>query len=119
MDMRKLDTSIFHGVLIGQSTIFDQLYLLLPTRIYFQNHISSLTWGHNDRRIFLATGMYLHVGWVTRKPPSLSHLSRTAIRKCLHELYLVNSLPLPVRLKAQVSCLFSRTIYVSIEFQFQ
>ncbi|XP_065581676.1 tubby-related protein 4-like isoform X2 [Artemia franciscana] len=82
-----------------------------------QNHISSLTWGHNDRRIFLATGMYLHVGWVTRKPPSLSHLSRTAIRKCLHELYLVNSLPLPVRLKAQVSCLFSRTIYNIMGFE--
>ena len=27
--------------------------------------VTSITWGHNDKRVFVATGNQVHVGWIT------------------------------------------------------
>lgn len=51
---------------------------------YTQAPITSFTWGHNDRRLFVATGCTVHVAWVSpRRIASLQHLARLKLRRCL------------------------------------
>nr|CAH0102012.1 unnamed protein product [Daphnia galeata] len=51
---------------------------------YTQAPITSFTWGHNDRRLFVATGCAVHVAWVSpRRIASLQHLARLKLRRCL------------------------------------
>ncbi|KMQ98319.1 tubby-related protein 4-like protein [Lasius niger] len=41
--------------------------LVYTTEIpYTQCPVSALTWGHNDRRLFVATGARIHAAWVSR-----------------------------------------------------
>lgn len=77
-----------------------------------QHPVSALTWGHNDKRVFVATGPVIHVGWVARKVASLQLLSRLAIYQNLHTEEDTQRLLLPKRLKTLVLSLFSSTIVV-------
>lgn len=79
---------------------------------FFQFAVSALTWGHNDKRLFLATGNTIHIGWVCRKVASLQLLSRLAVSRCLAEESQVKLLPIPRRLKSLVHYLFAHTIRV-------
>ena len=75
--------------------------------------MTSITWGHNDKRIFVATGNQVHVGWITS--PSIAYLqllNRHAIRKSLRLKWDVESLPLPCRLQNLIGLLFTQTIRV-------
>ncbi len=29
--------------------------------------VTALTWGHNDKRLFVSTGNRIHVGWVSQQ----------------------------------------------------
>ncbi|XP_063981864.1 tubby-related protein 4 isoform X2 [Diachasmimorpha longicaudata] len=77
---------------------------------YTQCQVSALTWGHNDRRLFIATGTRVHTAWVSRRVGSLQLLSRLAVRAALTHDSSVEQLPLPPRLRALVGALFANTI---------
>lgn len=77
---------------------------------YTLNPITALTWGHNDRRLFVATGNCVHVAWVTKKMPRLQLLSRLAIKQYVKNEQNVKLLQLPVSLRILVRSLFIRTI---------
>ncbi|XP_014237165.1 tubby-related protein 4 [Trichogramma pretiosum] len=77
---------------------------------YTQSPVTAMTWGHNDRRLFVATGAHVHAAWVSRGVGSLQLLSRLALKAALTKESSVQQLPLPLRLKTLVSGLFSSTI---------
>ncbi|OAD54715.1 Tubby-related protein 4 [Eufriesea mexicana] len=76
--------------------------------------VSALTWGHNDRRLFVATGARVHAAWVSRRVGSLQLLSRLTVRAFLTKESSVQQLPLPPRLRASVAALFASTIRCSV-----
>ncbi|KAL0114159.1 hypothetical protein PUN28_011461 [Cardiocondyla obscurior] len=89
--------------------------LVYTTEIpYTQCPVSALTWGHNDRRLFVATGARVHAAWVSRRVGSLQLLSRLAVRAALTRESNVQHLPLPPRLRASVAALFANTIRCSV-----
>ena len=77
-----------------------------------QHPVTSMTWGHNDKRIFVATGNHIHVGWVSPNVASLQLLSRLKIHKTLEYQEQVTYLPLPCRLQNLITMLFTQTIRV-------
>ena len=80
---------------------------------FFQHLVTSIKSGHNDKRIFVATGNQVHVGWITS--PSIAYLqllNRFAIWKSLRLKRDVESLPLPCSLQNLISLLFTQTIRV-------
>ncbi|XP_063706728.1 tubby-related protein 4 isoform X2 [Culicoides brevitarsis] len=72
--------------------------------------VSALTWGHNDKRIFIATGTMVHIAWVSRRVASLQLLCRLQIQSSLSCEQYLSILPLPVRLRSLISNLFAQTI---------
>ncbi|XP_054718355.1 tubby-related protein 4-like [Uloborus diversus] len=75
-----------------------------------QSPVTAMTWGHNDKRLFIATGCIIHVGWVTQKIASLQLLARLATYGALQNDALIQKLPLPQRLRALISHLTMQTI---------
>ena len=72
----------------------------------FQHPVTSIKSGHNDKRIFVAMGNQVHVGWITS--PSIAYLqllNRLAIWKSLRLKRDVESLPLPCSLQNLISLL--------------
>uniref|UniRef100_A0A1B0CQE9 SOCS box domain-containing protein n=1 Tax=Lutzomyia longipalpis TaxID=7200 RepID=A0A1B0CQE9_LUTLO len=72
--------------------------------------VSALTWGHNDKRIFIATGNHVHIAWVSRKIASLQLLCRLQIQSSLPSEAFLARLPLPSRIKSLIGNLFAQTI---------
>lgn len=85
--------------------------VLIP---FYKSPVTALTWGHNDKRIFVATGPQVHIGWVSRKIASLQLLCRLKIHKTLRNAGQVEFLPLPCRLKNLLSSLFTQSIKCNI-----
>ncbi|XP_033096390.1 tubby-related protein 4-like, partial [Anneissia japonica] len=75
-----------------------------------QNPLSALTWGHDDKRIFVACGALLHVAWVEKQIAPLQILCREAVVSIMKEEKAVNSLTLPGRLKHFVSERYFSTV---------
>ena len=73
-----------------------------------------MTWGHNDKRLFVATGNEIHIGWVSSSIASLQLLSRLKIHNSLKNSDQVQLLPLPCRLQNLIGMLFTQTIRVRI-----
>lgn len=89
--------------------------LLYSTRIpSTSSAVSALTWGHNDKRLFIATGTQVHIAWVSRRIASLQLLCRLEVQSCIGSDLLVPKLPLPSRLKLLIGTLFAQTIRVSV-----
>ena len=79
----------------------------------FQFPVTAITWGHNDKRLFVATGNEIHIGWVSPTIGSLQLLSRLKIHNSLKNADQVQLLPLPCRLQNLIGMLFTQTIRVS------
>ncbi|XP_067126103.1 tubby-related protein 4-like isoform X1 [Centruroides vittatus] len=77
---------------------------------YYQEPVTAITWGHLDKRIFIATGCYVNVAWISYKLASLQLLSAMAVQKCLMNEHSVELLPVVQCLQSLVSSLFGRTI---------
>ena len=100
--------------------------IYVPSIIYFYNKcillqfpVSAITWGHNDKRLFVATGNEIHIGWVSPTIGSLQLLSRLKIHNSLRNEDQVQLLPLPCRLQNLIGMLFTQTIRVcSMNFNF-
>ncbi|XP_058812877.1 tubby-related protein 4 [Topomyia yanbarensis] len=72
--------------------------------------VSALTWGHNDKRIFIATGTQVHIAWVSRRVASLQLFCRLQVQSSLSSETMLPKLPLPGRIKALIGNLFAQTI---------
>ncbi|XP_058453676.1 tubby-related protein 4-like isoform X1 [Malaya genurostris] len=72
--------------------------------------VSALTWGHNDKRIFIATGTQVHIAWVSRRVASLQLFCRLQVQSSLSSEAMLPKLPLPGRIKALIGNLFAQTI---------
>ena len=73
--------------------------------------ITAMTWGHNDKRIFIATGAVVHIAWITKKVPSLQLLSRVAVFKMLPDETSFKKIHIPSRIQSLISSsLFERTL---------
>lgn len=89
--------------------------LLYATRIpNSTSAVSALTWGHNDKRLFIATGTQVHIAWVSRRVASLQLLCRLEVQACIGSELLLPRLPLPSRIKSLIGSLFAQTIRVSV-----
>ncbi|XP_075217437.1 WD40 superfamily protein Tusp [Lycorma delicatula] len=78
---------------------------------YTQYPVTALTWGHNDKRLFVATGCVVHMAWVSMRIASLQLLSSLQVYNRLQGgLGHVPLLPLPLRIQQLVSKLFAHTI---------
>jgi hypothetical protein len=77
---------------------------------FIQYPITAITWGHSDKRLFIATGPVLYIAWITKRIPSLQLLSRLAVHTCLKNEKSTEQLPLPTRLQNSVSNLFCQTL---------
>ncbi|XP_049794830.1 tubby-related protein 4 [Schistocerca nitens] len=85
--------------------------LIYSTSIpYTQSPVTALTWGHNDKRLFVATGCQVHIAWVSRRVASLQLMCRLRVHGQLRAEHQVAALPLPARIKALISNLFAQTI---------
>ncbi|CAB3388355.1 Hypothetical predicted protein, partial [Cloeon dipterum] len=80
---------------------------------YRQSNVTALTWGHNDKRLFIATGCQMHIAWVSRRIASLQMLSGLKTHMQLKSESQVPALPLPPRIRVFLSNLFAQTIRVS------
>jgi hypothetical protein len=80
-----------------------------------QHPVTALTWGHNDRRIFVATGPEVHIAWVSTRISSLQLICSLQIYKEIAQgsKQTVYQLPLPNRIRQIISKLFMHTIRVS------
>uniref|UniRef100_A0AAG5CQ29 SOCS box domain-containing protein n=1 Tax=Anopheles atroparvus TaxID=41427 RepID=A0AAG5CQ29_ANOAO len=77
--------------------------------------VSALTWGHNDKRIFIATGTQVHIAWVSRRVASLQLFCRLKVQSSLASEALLPRLPLPSRIKALIGNLFAQTIRIRFQ----
>lgn len=88
--------------------------LLYQARIPNSNApVSALTWGHNDKRLFIAIGTQVHIAWVSRRVASLQLLCRLQVQASIGSETLLPLLPLPSRIKTLIGNLFAQTIRVS------
>ncbi|CAG9817981.1 unnamed protein product [Phaedon cochleariae] len=81
--------------------------IVIPDRLA---RVTTLTWGHNDKRLFLATGTQIHIAWVSKRIASLQLLCRLRIHDLIAEEGQLTSLPLPARLGNIIGNLFAQTI---------
>ncbi|CAG9857566.1 unnamed protein product [Phyllotreta striolata] len=75
-----------------------------------QARVSTLTWGHNDKRLFLATGTQIHIAWVSKRIASLQLLCRLRVHDLIENEKQLALLPLPARLGNIIGNLFAQTI---------
>lgn len=71
-----------------------------------------MTWGHNDKRIFLATGTQIHIAWISRRIATLQLLCRLRIHDSIQQENQLPILPLPARIRNLIGNLFAQTIRV-------
>lgn len=82
------------------------------------SQVSAMTWGHSDKRLFIATGNQVHIAWVSRKVAALQLLCRLQVQACIGSDSMVPKLPLPARIKSLISNMYSQTIRVSKDKHF-
>lgn len=103
---------VFHNVVKFYTETGYHLYTArIPST---SSPVSALTWGHSDKRLFIATGTQVHIAWVSRKVATLQLLCRLQVQNCIGSELMVPKLPLPSRIKSLITNMYSQTIRVSI-----
>ena len=64
------------------------------------------------KRLLTSIIFQVHIGWISKKIPSLQLMCRLKIHKTLQDSTEVDCLPLPCRLKSLISSLFTYSIKV-------
>ncbi|CAL1531626.1 unnamed protein product, partial [Lymnaea stagnalis] len=72
--------------------------------------LTAMTWGHNDKRLFLAAGCHMYVAWVSKQVAPLQFLCQRVVHHAVRTERAVEKLPIPQRLRCGVKALFSPTI---------
>lgn len=92
-------------------------YHLYTARIPCKNSpVSAITWGHSDKRLFIATGNQVHIAWVSRKVAALQLLCRLQVQASIGSESMVPMLPLPTRIKSLICNMYAQTIRVCVAF---
>ncbi|KAG8221958.1 hypothetical protein J437_LFUL007799 [Ladona fulva] len=116
----------FHPHILKSFTLHTYFFRLYNVKTIYQNinpcanalffdtkaPVTALTWGHNDKRLYIATGCQVHIAWVSRRVASLQLMCRLQVHGQLRSDSQVSALPLPPRIKALISTLFAQTIRV-------
>ncbi|KAL1122277.1 hypothetical protein AAG570_003682 [Ranatra chinensis] len=87
--------------------------ILLYTSVipYTQSCVTAMTWGHNDKRLFIATGCIVHIAWVSMRIASLQLLCSLQVYNRLQGgAQQISTLPLPLRIQHRLAKLFVQTI---------
>lgn len=71
-----------------------------------------MTWGHNDKRLFLATGIQLHIAWVSCTIAALQKLCHFSIHNAIEQEQKLRLLPLPAHIRNHIGNLYAKTIRV-------
>lgn len=101
---------VFHNVIKFYTETGYHLYTArIPST---SSPVSALTWGHSDKRLFIATGNQVHIAWVSRKVATLQLLCRLQVQNCIGSELMVPKLPLPSRIKSLITNMYSQTIRV-------
>ncbi|XP_055323510.1 tubby-related protein 4 [Sitodiplosis mosellana] len=99
---------VFHNVVKFYTETGYHLYTArIPST---SSPVSALTWGHSDKRLFIATGTQVHIAWVSRKVATLQLLCRLQVQNCIGSELMVPKLPLPSRIKSLITNMYSQTI---------
>lgn len=107
---------VFHNVVKFYTEAGYHLYTArIPST---SSPVSALTWGHSDKRLFIATGNQVHIAWVSRKVATLQLLCRLQVQNCIGSELLVPKLPLPSRIKSLITNMYSQTIRVRIKAKY-
>ncbi|XP_078617700.1 tubby-related protein 4-like isoform X1 [Branchiostoma floridae x Branchiostoma japonicum] len=85
-------------------------HLRFTLNIPAQRALTAMTWGHNDKRFFVASGSSLFVAWVEKEVAPLQLLCMEVVGVMIKEEKQVARLPLPSRIKNYVTQAFSPTI---------
>eukprot|EP00058_Branchiostoma_floridae_P004796 XP_002590284.1 hypothetical protein BRAFLDRAFT_216270 [Branchiostoma floridae] len=85
-------------------------HLRFTLNIPAQRALTAMTWGHNDKRFFVASGSSLFVAWVEKEVAPLQLLCMEVVGTMIKEEKQVARLPLPSRIKNYVTQAFSPTI---------
>ncbi|KAL8575279.1 hypothetical protein ACOMHN_001824 [Nucella lapillus] len=72
--------------------------------------LTALTWGHNDKRLFVAAGCQLYVAWVSKQVAPLHFLCSRVVHRSVRHEKNADLLPLPHRIRQGVQSLFSPTV---------
>ena len=88
------------------SYISSKIHLLLRILQYYNIIENGKLW-------LLLCIMQVHIGWISKKIPSLQLLCRLKIHKTLQDQTQVDLLPIPCRLKNLISSLFTHSIKAS------
>lgn len=99
------------GFLIFSLNLFE-LFALLQL-LQGRQPVTALTWGHNDRRIFVAVGCDVLTVVVLKRVASLQLLCGRRIQQRLIDESSIFLLPLPNKLQAAITELFTPTIKVT------
>ena len=79
-----------------------------------QKYVTALTWGHANKKLFLATGQQIHVATVQRTVPTLQALCRQTIAQAIGNREASLDLNLPSRMKTNIIDTFQSAIQVSL-----
>lgn len=112
--MAKTELGVAAAIFVNLLKFYTQTGVLLYT-ISIPNNaspVSAMTWGHSDKRLFIATGTQVHIAWVSRRVASLQLLCRLQIQKCIGSENALSILPLPSKIKSLIGHLYAQTIRV-------
>jgi hypothetical protein len=78
-----------------------------------QKYITALTWGHANKKLFLATGQQIHIATVKRTVPTLQALCKQTIAEAIVSRDATSELDLPSRMRSCIVDTFQSSIQVS------
>ncbi len=81
--------------------------------LYFQEPVTAVSWGHSDRKYFVATKNMLHLVKVSREIPSLQSMCQALVAGTLPSRAESFDLVLPTKLKVAVAGCYDPLIQVS------
>ena len=92
--------------------------VVVVCRLQGRQPVSALTWGHNDRRIFVGVGCDVLTVVVLKRVASLQLLCGRRIQHRLVDESAIFQLPLPNKLQSAITELFTPTIKVPSDLAF-
>ena len=87
----------------------------LPFLFSLKELVTAITWGHCDRKLFVATKNLLHVMNISREIPSLQTFCQAVIAGSLPGREESFNLVLPTKLKVAVAGCFDPLIQVCVK----
>jgi hypothetical protein len=84
--------------------------LLFTLPLGTKKYITALTWGHANKKLFLATGQQIHIATVKRTVPTLQALCKQTIAEAIVSRDATSELDLPSRMRSCIVDTFQSSI---------